>query len=103
MQISDYQKQAAEFTLPRSKNLTYMVCGLCSEAGEIAGKFKKVIRGDTKWDDKAIAAELGDVAWYLSGIATQCGLSLETILRDNITKLESRQMRGKLNGDGDNR
>ena len=50
-----------------------------------------------------IKKELGDVAWYLSAIATDLDLSLEEIFQENIDKLNSRQERGVLRGSGDNR
>ena len=105
MTPNEYQKAAYEFALPRARNITYMTLGLCSETGEVVGKLKKVLRGDRKWDEQiaAMSDELGDVAFYLAGLATQCNLNLEEIFKANIQKLQSRQQRGKLQGDGDTR
>jgi NTP pyrophosphatase (non-canonical NTP hydrolase) len=103
MLFDDYQKQAMTFAMPRTRNITYMILGLTNEAGEAAGKIKKVMRGDKELDKQALGAELGDCLWYLSGLASQLGLSLGEIANDNLQKLESRQLRGKLTGDGDNR
>ncbi len=47
--------------------------------------------------------ELGDVLWYLTQICTELGLTLEEVAETNIAKLSSRQERGKIRGDGDNR
>lgn len=91
------------FALPRTRNITYMILGLCNESGEAAGKIKKVMRGDKELDKEALGAELGDCLWYLGGLASQLGISLNKIAEDNLIKLESRQLRGKLTGDGDNR
>ena len=54
-----------------SENATaYLEMGLWGEIGELANKIKKVLRGDTTWDDPAwraaAQAELGDVFWYVS-------------------------------------
>jgi NTP pyrophosphatase (non-canonical NTP hydrolase) len=52
---------------------------------------------------EALARELGDVLWYLSQLATEADLDLETIAEDNLEKLLSRQERGVLRGSGDDR
>ncbi len=81
--------------------------GLTEEAGEVAGKFAKIIRDKkgviTQDDKQEIAKELGDTLWMLSEIATRLDISLEYIARLNIEKLTSRLERGKINGSGDNR
>ena len=85
----------------------YPVLGLVNEAGEVAGKLKKVIRdkkGDIHVSDMAaLKGELGDVLWYLSQTAKELGLSLADIAEHNLKKLSSRQARGTLQGEGDNR
>lgn len=90
----------------------YLSLGLLSEAGEVAGKFKKLIRDYPKaWEDydftdeqiKDIGKELGDVLWYIARIADELDISLEEIAADNIDKLFSRKERGVLGGSGDNR
>ena len=85
----------------------YPVLGLTNEAGEVAGKVKKIIRdyqGDVNQDViKAVGAELGDVLWYLAETCSALGLDLQVIAEDNIAKLKSRQERGELKGNGDNR
>jgi NTP pyrophosphatase (non-canonical NTP hydrolase) len=87
---------------PKKQGLAYTALGLASEAGEYAGKIKKGIRDGT-FDDKAAAAELGDVLWYVATAAHELGYDLEEIARMNVEKLKSRQNRGKLGGSGDNR
>jgi len=47
--------------------------------------------------------ELGDVLWYLSAIASDLDISLEDVARTNLKKLESRLIRNKIRGTGDNR
>ena len=81
--------------------------GLVSEAGEVAGKVKKIFRDNkgmiSKITQQELAKELGDVLWYVSQLSTELGLSLDDIAVKNIEKLRSRKKRGKLKGSGDNR
>lgn len=86
--------------------LAYTALGL-GEAGEVQGKVKKILRDSegvvTDEHREAIAAELGDVLWYLAATASEIGWSLEEIASANIAKLQSRSDRGVLGGSGDNR
>jgi NTP pyrophosphatase (non-canonical NTP hydrolase) len=85
----------------------YPTLGLANEAGEVAGKIKKVFRdkeGEISDETRlALKAELGDVLWYLAQVATELDLSLDEIAEHNITKLYDRLERGKIRGDGDYR
>lgn len=110
MTLEEYQKAANETAVyPKENNLgiIYTTLGLASEAGEVAGKYKKVIR-DMKSEmtdevKKEMGKEVGDVLWYVSQVCTELGLSLEEIAAENINKLRSRKERGRLSGNGDNR
>lgn len=103
--FSQYQQRAFVTALPAAHNLTYMLVGLANEAGEAAGKLKKVLRGDrtVKEAREDILAELGDVLWYISGAASVLDASLEEIAAANLAKLADRKERGVLQGNGDNR
>ena len=92
----------------------YPAIGLGNEAGEVLGKLKKIVRdhqGRYKEADgvvyemaqELIAAELGDVLWYLAETARVFDVKLSRIAEKNLEKLESRKARGKLQGSGDNR
>jgi len=85
----------------------YPTLGLVNEAGEVAGKIKKVFRdknGEISPETReALKAELGDVLWYLVQTCTELDISLDEVAESNITKLLDRQARGKIQGDGDNR
>jgi NTP pyrophosphatase (non-canonical NTP hydrolase) len=87
--------------------IVYPTLGLVNEAGEFAGKIKKIFRdkgGEFSQEDKeALKGELGDVLWYLTQICTNLGFSLEEVAEGNLDKLFSRLERGKIQGDGDNR
>lgn len=87
--------------------IVYPTLGLVNEAGEFAGKIKKVFRdkgGEISPETReALQAELGDVLWYLAQTCTELGVSLDEVAESNLTKLLDRQARGKIQGDGDNR
>jgi len=96
----NYASQTAIF--PKEKALEYLALGLTSEAGEVAGKVKKLIR-DGKGDKKAIASEIGDVLWYCAMLAKETDVPLNEIMKENLRKLHSRKERGTLSGSGDER
>ena len=113
MKIEEYSQQALT-TLSNSHGITDLdaslisqVYGLVEEGGEVAGKFKKLIRdknGELSDEDrKEILKELGDVLWYVNSISTLLGSSLEEVAATNLEKLASRKDRGTLSGSGDNR
>ncbi len=93
--------------IPMNHPIVYPTMGLVNEAGEVTGKIKKIFRDQngqiTEEDKQSLKNELGDVLWYLTQICTELGLTLEEVAETNIAKLASRQERGKLGGDGDNR
>ena len=85
----------------------YPTLGLVNEAGEVAGKIKKVFRdkdGQINAETRAaLESELGDVLWYLAQVCTELGLTLDEVAEHNIAKLYDRLERGTIKGDGDNR
>lgn len=109
MDFKKYQKLSQKTAVypRRGRNFIYPTLGLVGEAGEVADKVQKIIRDkEEKMDEdtkKEIGKELGDVLWFLAQVATELKLSLAQIAKDNLAKLQSRQKRGKLKGDGDNR
>ena len=87
---------------PKNRALEYLALGLTSEAGEVAGKVKKLIR-DGSMDVEDLVAELGDVMWYVAQMASELDVYLSEVVEDNVLKLKDRQQRNKLGGSGDNR
>lgn len=85
---------------PDHRALEYVALGLASEAGEFAGKVKKLIRdGNVDVDD--MVAELGDVMWYLTRAAAELEVHLSDVAKMNVEKLEDRKARDKIKGSGD--
>ena len=109
MTLDNYQTESRKTAIypDIDSNIIYPVLGLCGESGELAEKIKKAIRDDggkiTDTRRTDIIKELGDVMWYMAAIASELKISLDTVARTNLDKLNSRKNRGKLGGSGDER
>lgn len=109
MDFNEYQQKSRKTALYPAIGhpVIYPTLGLVNEAGEVAGKIKKVFRdkdGHISEDTRqALKAELGDVLWYLAQVSTELGLTLDEVAEANITKLYDRMERGRIGGDGDTR
>jgi NTP pyrophosphatase (non-canonical NTP hydrolase) len=107
--FSAYQQAAARTGAPISTDhpIVYPTLGLVNEAGEVAGKVKKIFRDRqgliTEADREALTLELGDVLWYLSELCTRLEIRLEDVAARNVAKLADRASRGVLGGEGDTR
>lgn len=109
MNFDDYEDAILQFAQYPTigSNLTYPVLGLNGEAGEVAEKLKKLLRDKngviSETDKNEIAKELGDVLWYLTMCCYELDLNLKDVAMINVRKIESRHMRNKVDGSGDNR
>ena len=104
-----YENLAGQTAIfPKEKALEYLALGLTSEAGEVSGKVKKLIRDGEdvegfEMKKIAIASEIGDVLWYCAMMAKEVGVPLNDIMKENLKKLHGRKERGTLQGSGDER
>lgn len=93
--------------LPEEIRLSVFTLGLTEEAGEVAGKVKKLYRDKNGIIDKNfvedVGKELSDVLFYIRGVGECLGLTLEEIAQIGIEKLDDREKRGVIHGSGDNR
>jgi NTP pyrophosphatase (non-canonical NTP hydrolase) len=110
MDFEEYQEESKKTdlgTVIEKSEIAYYALGLTDEAGEVAGKIKKLYRdfgGEMSEEYKQeIKKELGDVVWYLSQLCSKIGLSFEEVASNNLDKLLDRKERDKLRGNGDNR
>ncbi len=114
MKIEEYSEKALSTLLGEhglsddmTPTLLSQVFGLVGESGEVAEKFKKLIRdkyGEISGEDKAeILKELGDILWYVNSVSSLLGSSLEEVAAKNLDKVLSRKARGVTQGSGDNR
>lgn len=104
MELDKYQEDATAFRLPQAAP-EERVMGLLEEAGEVAGVFKRMLRGDYDMDmaGTKLHKELGDILWYLSQIAYDNGWKLSDIAKENLSKLEDRKLRNVIMGSGSDR
>lgn len=108
MTFDEYEQKAMETALEYGDQaFNYGGLGLTSEAGEVAGKLKRVIREEdnivTDEMREILKKELGDVLWYVNFLSVKLGIPLKDIATANIEKLASRKERSTLKGTGDDR
>lgn len=114
MQINDYQTRAMSTCLPACSNHVYMINGLTAEVGEINDKIAKWVRkGIARFDDNRLVfntsdpavrdayvaelmSELGDVTWFVAGLAQVCGVPFEEVSNGNLAKLANRKKEGTI-------
>lgn len=108
--LSEYQDEAEETAIFPDElpdfievGQVYTVLGQAGESGEIEEKLKKAIREDDPEYIEDMRAEVGDVLWYLSQVCEEFGWDLGEVAQENIDKLQDRQERGQLTGEGDER
>lgn len=104
MTLNEYQEKAASYIVPAA-TANERVFGLLAEAGEVAGVFQRMFRGDYPPDEMGgkLIKELGDCLWYLASIARDNGWTLADVAEVNLDKLESRRLRNLIVGSGDER
>lgn len=122
MTLNEYQQKAMQTCMPSCDNFSYMFINLVGELGEFASKVAKSIRREDTTTDgneltfterigrpgalelcRELMLEAGDIMWQLSGLCNAMGWKLEDVAAANIEKLESRKLRGVIDGSGDNR
>lgn len=113
MEFSEYQQIAAGTAVYRDaaitdlKRVMYCAMGLGSEAGEVLGAVKRIIRDDkseiTMQRTRQIVDEISDCLWYCAMLAYELEVSLDDIAQHNVEKLRSRFERGVIQGEGGER
>ena len=92
MTLDEYQRLAARTigTRTPADQLSNMALGLAGEAGETADMLKKHLFHGKPLNHDDVAKELGDVMWYVAGMATAIGISLDDVAQRNVDKLRAR-------------
>ena len=118
MELNEYQDKAMTTCMPSSDNFAYMMLNLVGEVGEFSSKVAKAIRKSNAYIGKnkdsdlyydhlvyqdELKKEIGDICWQVAGLCKVMGWTLEEVCQANLDKLYSRQDRGVIDGNGDNR
>lgn len=120
MELNEYQKRAMQTCMESCNNFSYMFLNLVGEVGEFASKVAKAIRKNwftiqhshlSDYDRREqpsdfetdLRKEAGDILWQLAGLCEVMGWTLEEVAQENLDKLQSRQQRHVIDGNGDNR
>jgi len=104
--IDDYQRFTRRtFVVHKDNAEVYLIAGIASESGEVAGQYAKYKRGDFSREEyiKRVEKELGDVLYMVARYADFLGVDIRDILQSNVNKLTCRLDSGKIRGDGDDR
>lgn len=94
MKLNEYQELASRTANDHMDALTNYGLGITGESGEVADIIKKHMFHGHGLDYNEMLKELGDVLWYVSNIARECGFSLETVAVNNVNKLKRRYPEG---------
>ena len=122
MTLNEYQRAAIMFAKYDTND--YPFIALAEEVGEVMGKIAKFNRKNKSSMDSTIECiagddfylsdrelelkmmlkkELGDVLWQLQACCNELGLNLEDVAACNLEKLQCRNSRGVIIGEGDDR
>lgn len=112
--MDTYQRQAMTTCMDSCRNDVYMLTGLSAEVGELFDKIAKLKRaGKLKVIDDDIVFttsdmpvktellrqfqnEIGDILWFVSGVSSMLGLSLNEVAFSNLRKLQARKKSGTI-------
>lgn len=104
--IDEFQVFVETTVATDMRNLdSYSTTGLAGEVGELFSALAKYHRGDYSEEEafKRLRKELGDIQWFICRFATMNGWTMSEVLGELKDKLEDRQEKGTIKGDGDNR
>lgn len=114
MDFNEYQQRskatAKEYADPdvgsdadQKATALFLTTALNGETGELAEKIKKYVREDDPTYLEEAEAELGDVLWYWAQLVSLLDVEANDVAEANLAKLEDRDERDVILGDGDTR
>jgi NTP pyrophosphatase (non-canonical NTP hydrolase) len=102
VELNDYQKKAYGTAVypgqSTPKGLEYTLFGALGEVGEIANKYKKILRseGNVYAHREELMDEAMDGVWYLMAFLKELGYTFESGATFNLSKLAARKAAGEL-------
>lgn len=84
-------------------HLLHMAVGVSGEAGELLDAIKKHAIYRKGVDLENIAEELGDLLFYMTGLASALGMDMQELAKRNQNKLTTRYPNGYSNEDAQER
>jgi NTP pyrophosphatase (non-canonical NTP hydrolase) len=90
MELNEFQRKSARtlnYALSDNDQLLNCAIGVSGEAGEMLEIMKKYFFQGHDFDKAKVMEELGDVFFYIAGMCTAMGVSLDDVARNNIEKL----------------
>lgn len=93
LDYTDFVARGMSDKVPEEQRLHWALLGLGAEMGEAQEVVEKALRKKGALDDEDLDKlhdELGDVLWYLTAVAYIIDSSLESVLLDNVSKLQER-------------
>jgi NTP pyrophosphatase (non-canonical NTP hydrolase) len=102
MLMDEYQERTQDTAVypgqGQKAGLEYTLFGLLGEAGELANKYKKILRKEENpyYHREVLMDELGDVLWYAAALARELGYSLADVSQANLQKLAARKEQAAL-------
>ena len=75
-------------------DMLHMAVGISGEAGELLDAIKKIWVYETCPDWENITEELGDLLFYIQGMANILGIPLQVLIDQNMNKLTKRYPQG---------
>jgi NTP pyrophosphatase (non-canonical NTP hydrolase) len=73
-----------------NSELAHAALGVAGEAGEVVDLIKKHLAYGSPLDNKRLVLEMGDLVHYVCRIAHLIGSDLDSILKANVAKLQTR-------------
>ena len=87
--------------------IIYPAIKLSGEVGEFMEKIGKLIRDEhgiiSPDAQRRLALELGDILWYWMALVRELDLDPSVVAEMNLIKLQDRQGRDQIQGEGDDR
>lgn len=98
--VEDYVSTATEFLVdppevtPEGLRAMWFVSGLCSEAGELVQRLRRIHLHKVECPREVLTDEIGDVLWFLTAIAKVHGIHLQEVINGNAYKMRDKFPQG---------